>query len=98
MHVASKLNFRSPAREVRIDTTGPEFIPWDEIHGVDEVSLHLFLVLCFPLCSWFLMCIPSVSWFLRALLLSLHERGQLHGVGEVGMAGARARSLHAAWV
>jgi len=41
MHVASKLNFRSPAREVRIDTTGPEFIPWDEIHGVDEVKREI---------------------------------------------------------
>lgn len=41
MHVASKLNFRSPAREVRIDMTGPDFIPWDEIHGIDEVKREI---------------------------------------------------------
>lgn len=41
MHVASKLNFRSPAREVRIDTGGPDFIPWEEIHGIDEVKREI---------------------------------------------------------
>jgi hypothetical protein len=23
---------------VRIDTTAPDFIPWEEIHGIDEVG------------------------------------------------------------
>ncbi|GLI67098.1 hypothetical protein VaNZ11_011303 [Volvox africanus] len=38
LHVASKLNFRTPAREVRIDTTSPDFIKWDDINGIDEVK------------------------------------------------------------
>jgi len=41
MHVASKLNFRSPAREVRIDTTGPDYIPWEDINGIDEVKREI---------------------------------------------------------
>jgi hypothetical protein len=27
-----------PVVQVRIDTTGPDFIPWEEIHGIDAVS------------------------------------------------------------
>ncbi|GIL84930.1 hypothetical protein Vretimale_9765 [Volvox reticuliferus] len=38
LHVASKLNFRTPAREIRIDTTSPDFIKWDDINGIDEVK------------------------------------------------------------
>ncbi|KAG2495020.1 hypothetical protein HYH03_006952 [Edaphochlamys debaryana] len=38
LHVASKLNFRTPAREVRIDTDSPDFIKWDDINGIDEVK------------------------------------------------------------
>jgi cell division protease FtsH len=37
LHVGTKLNFRSPARQVFIDTSGPEFIGWDDINGIDEV-------------------------------------------------------------
>ncbi|KAG2437047.1 hypothetical protein HYH02_011309 [Chlamydomonas schloesseri] len=41
LHVASKLNFRTPAREVRIDTSGPDFIKWDDINGIDEVKKEI---------------------------------------------------------
>ncbi|KXZ53715.1 hypothetical protein GPECTOR_6g632 [Gonium pectorale] len=41
LHVASKLNFRTPAREVRIDTTSPDFIAWDDINGIDEVKREI---------------------------------------------------------
>ncbi|GLC69378.1 ATP-dependent zinc metalloprotease FTSH 1 [Pleodorina starrii] len=41
LHVASKLNFRTPAREVRIDTTSPDFIKWDDINGIDEVKREI---------------------------------------------------------
>jgi cell division protease FtsH len=39
--VGSKLNFRSPARQVRIDTTSPDFISWDDINGIDEVKQEI---------------------------------------------------------
>lgn len=32
---------RSPAREVSIDTAGPDFIPWSDIHGIDEVKKEI---------------------------------------------------------
>ena len=41
LHVASKLNFRTPAREVRIDTGSPDFIKWDDINGIDEVKKEI---------------------------------------------------------
>mmetsp|Transcript_3123 Transcript_3123/g.6809 ORF Transcript_3123/g.6809 Transcript_3123/m.6809 type:complete len:1041 (+) Transcript_3123:95-3217(+) len=45
MYITSKLNFRSPAREVRIDTNSPDFIPWDEIHGIDEVKKEILEII-----------------------------------------------------
>ncbi|MEW5306932.1 MAG: hypothetical protein WDW36_009362 [Sanguina aurantia] len=36
--VASKLNFRSPARTVNIDKQSPDFIAWDDINGIDAVK------------------------------------------------------------
>uniref|UniRef100_A0A383VS33 AAA+ ATPase domain-containing protein n=1 Tax=Tetradesmus obliquus TaxID=3088 RepID=A0A383VS33_TETOB len=41
LHVGTKLNFRSPARQVFIDTSGPEFIGWDDINGIDEVKAEI---------------------------------------------------------
>eukprot|EP00878_Enallax_costatus_P001473 GHUV01001624.1.p1 GENE.GHUV01001624.1~~GHUV01001624.1.p1 ORF type:complete len:977 (+),score=283.07 GHUV01001624.1:432-2933(+) len=41
LHVGTKLNFRSPARQVFIDTSGPEFIGWDDINGIDEVKQEI---------------------------------------------------------
>lgn len=41
LHVGSKLNFRSPARQVFIDTTGPDFISWNDINGIDEVKREI---------------------------------------------------------
>lgn len=41
LYVASKLNFRSPAREVTIDTGSPDFIKWDDINGIDEVKKEI---------------------------------------------------------
>jgi len=41
LYVASKLNFRSPAREVRIDMQAPDFIAWDDINGIDAVKKEI---------------------------------------------------------
>lgn len=41
LQVGSKLNFRSPARQVRIDTDSPDFISWDDINGIDEVKQEI---------------------------------------------------------
>lgn len=41
LHVGSKLNFRSPARQVFIDTAGPDFISWGDINGIDEVKREI---------------------------------------------------------
>jgi cell division protease FtsH len=41
LHVGTKLNFRSPARQVDIDTTAPDFIRWDDINGIDEVKREI---------------------------------------------------------
>ncbi|KAG1670583.1 hypothetical protein FOA52_012156 [Chlamydomonas sp. UWO 241] len=43
--VASKLNFRSPMREVRIDTAAPDFIEWDDINGIDAVKKEIVEVI-----------------------------------------------------
>jgi cell division protease FtsH len=41
LHVGTRLNFRSPARQVDIDTTAPDFIRWDDINGIDEVKREI---------------------------------------------------------
>lgn len=41
LYIASKLNFRSPAREVRIDMDAPDFIAWEDINGIDEVKKEI---------------------------------------------------------
>eukprot|EP00877_Chromochloris_zofingiensis_P008651 jgi/Chrzof1/4039/Cz13g18040.t1 len=41
LHVGTKLNFRSPARQVFIDTSSPDFIAWDDINGIDEVKKEI---------------------------------------------------------
>ncbi|KAG1666581.1 hypothetical protein FOA52_000548 [Chlamydomonas sp. UWO 241] len=41
LYVTSKLNFRSPAREVRVDASQPDFISWEDINGIDEVKREI---------------------------------------------------------
>ena len=41
LYIASKLNFRSPARVVKIDKDAPDFIAWEDINGIDSVKKEI---------------------------------------------------------